>query len=331
MTNQSKLVTDIAIIGYPGLADAKIIVSPTPLPGNTTVPLLACITDNLGSPIANEVLTFVFKDLGAGTGSVGGVSSGGVIPGVTDDSGCISTTATTSGISGSSGSGGTGAPVLEVSGGGQTTDDPIVASGDLVLFAIPSQLGGDGGTVTLVLLNGNGTPVQGVQLTGTCEAGAGLTSVIPVTNASGKATATISANLNLPNKPGTSSCTFSVPGGTPSAIVNLTGTDPCLSGASPQNPNCTGSTAGQSTFALTLSGPGATSIQSNPGGAGCSSGTGAATTCNDTVNGGTYSLTANRGGSWTGSCVPSGAPPTSKATLSVPSSAPSLPCTFVGQ
>ena len=58
-------------------------------------------------------------------------------------------------------------------------DDPIVASGDLVLFALPSQLGGDGGNVTLVLLNGNGTPVPGVQLTGTCTAGAGLTSVDP--------------------------------------------------------------------------------------------------------------------------------------------------------
>jgi hypothetical protein len=328
VTNQSKLVTDIAIIGFPGLAPAHIFVSPTPLPGNTTVPLQACITDDLGSPVANEVLTFVFKGLETGTGSVGGVTGGGIIPGVTDQNGCINTTATTTGI------GSTGTPILEVSGGGQSTDDPIVASGDVVLFALPSQLGGDGGTVTLVLLNGNGTPVPGVQLGGTCTAGAGLTSVIPVTNAQGKATTTITANLNIPNKPGTASCTFTAPGGTPSAIVNLTGTDPCAnSGASPANPACTGTTAGQSTLALTVSGPpaAATSVVSNPGGAGCSSGTGTATTCNDTLGGGTYSLTANRAGTWTGSCVPSGTSPTSKATLSVSSTASSLTCTFVGQ
>ena len=69
----------------------------------------------LGSPIANEVLTFAFKGLGAGTGSVGGISGGGTIPGVTDANGCINTTATTNGISGTSGT-----PVLEVAGGGAT-------------------------------------------------------------------------------------------------------------------------------------------------------------------------------------------------------------------
>ena len=330
VTNQSKLVTDIAVIAFPGVANAQIIISPNPLPGNVTVPVEACIYDKLGSPIANEVLTFAFKDLGAGTGSLDGISGGGTIPGVTDASGCIAATVTTNGISGSSGS-----PVLEVSGAGSPpVDDPIVASGDLVLFAIPSQLGGTGGQVTLTLLNGNGTPVPGVQLTGQCTAGAGLASVIPVTNANGQATVGISANLNIPTKPGTASCTFSAPGGTPSTVVNLTGTDPCTSQVSPQNPACTGGgTPGASTLDLTVSGPAgqSTSITSNPAGAQCSSGTGAATLCHDTVNGGTYSLTANRPGTWSGDCVASGTPPVNKGTLTVPTTTAALSCTFIGQ
>ena len=158
--------------------------------------------------------------------------------------------------------------------------------------------------------------------------------MIAPTNAAGKPTVGITANLNIPNAPGTSSCTFTAPGGTPSAIVNLTGTDPCLNGgASPANPACTGTYGGtvdhhrdgQRPAGLT------TFIKSNPGGIGCSSGTGAAAVCNDTASGGTYSLTANRAGTWTGSCVPSGTGAVSKATLSVPSATSTLTCTFVGQ
>ncbi len=319
VTGGTRLITDIAVIAFPGVADAQLVVSPNPIPGNISVPVEACVYDALGSAVQGVQLTFAFSGL-VGTGTVDGVANGGTVPDVTDSSGCVVTTVTTSGV------GSSGSPTLTFSGAGQSAVVPIVASGDLVLFATPSQLGGDGGLVTLTLLNGNGTPVPGAQLTGTCT-NAGLGGPIPVTNASGQATAAVVADLNIPNMPGTGSCTFSTSSGSPTATVNLVGTDPCTSGISPTPPSCTGGTSGNSTVTMKIIAPSATAVSSNPTGLGCSSAGGATQTCVKSVPGGSYNLSSTVAGTWSGDCVPSTSQPT-QATLSVPTASSTLSCTL---
>jgi hypothetical protein len=317
INNSTRLITDIAVIAFPGVADAQLIVSPNPIPGNITLPVQACVYDKLGSPIQGVQLSFVFSGL-VGTGTVDGIADGGTVPDVTGSSGCVVTTVATSGVDSS------GSATLTFSGAGQPAVVPIVASGDLVLFAVPSQVGGDGGPVTLTLLNGNGTPVAGAQLVGTCTAGAGIGGPIPATNASGQTTAAIVANLNIPNAPTSGSCTFTTSSGSPSAIVSIVGTDPCTSGISPVPPTCTGTNP--STVTITINAAAAVSISSVPTGLGCSLGAAGGTqTCIKTVTGGNYTLTSTTAGTWSGDCSSAGA---TKATLAVPATGATLSCTL---
>jgi hypothetical protein len=316
VTGTTKIVTDIAVIGFPGVAPGQLVVSPNPIPGNITLPVQACVEDALGSPIQGVQLTFAFSGL-VGTGTVDGIANGGTVPDLTDSTGCVTTTVTTSGV------GSSGTPTLTFTGAGIPAVVPIVASGDLVLFAVPTQLGGDGGLVTLTLLNGNGTPVAGAQLTGTCT-NAGIGGPIPVTNASGETTAAVVAALNIPNSPGTGSCVFSTASGSPTATVNIVGTDPCTSGISPTPPSCTGSNP--STVTIKIIASTAVSISSNPSGLGCSLGAAGGTqTCVKTVTGATYNLTSTVGGTWSGDCSTSAA---NKATLAVPATGATLACTL---
>ncbi|MDR3387325.1 MAG: hypothetical protein P4L92_09755 [Rudaea sp.] len=333
VTNGSKLVTDIALIAFPGLAPATIVISPNPIPGNLTTNVIACIDDALGSPIQGVSFQFSFDNLGVGSGTLDGISGSGTVPDLTDTSGCVSTVVKTTGIA-TTGATGSSSPQLTFSAGTATNSAPITAGGNLILLAIPSALGGNGGTVTLSLLSSNGTPVPGVQLTGTCTgATVGIASGPGVTNSQGQTTAVITANLNIPNAPGTGSCTFTTSTGSPTVIVNLQGTDPCLAaGASPGNPACTSTTATPSTVALSVvSGANTASFTSNPAGASCSGVVGTTQSCSATLNGGTYTLTAVPSGgtatavTWSGSCTPSG---TNKATLIVPTTAATgLTCT----
>jgi hypothetical protein len=228
VTGGADVVTDADIIVFPGVAPAKIIISPNPIPGNLTIEVDACIQDALESPISGVRFNFSFQNLGVGSGKLDGISTAGVVPDPTGPDGCVATSVVTTGISGSDT--GTTAPNLTFSLGSATASAPIVASGNLILIAKPSELGGDGGTVTLTLLNSNGTPVPGVQLVGTCtgDPSIGITSGPGVTGADGSTTAVIFAHLNGVHTAGTGSCTFTTSTGSPSAVVTLIGMDVCL-------------------------------------------------------------------------------------------------------
>ena len=68
-----------------------------------------------------------------------------------------------------------------------------------------------GGIVTLQLTTSTGAPIQNVQISGSCGAGAGINGFIAVTNGSGQTTATITSSLTAstcPAAPNTSTCTF---------------------------------------------------------------------------------------------------------------------------
>ncbi len=234
VTGQTNLVTDINLAGFPGVAPAQIVVSPNPIPGNITLTVFACLYDHLGSPIQGVAFDFAFTNLGVGSGKLDNISTAGTVPDLTGANGCVATTVVTTGIAAATGTDG---PSLTFSVGDAFKKVPIVASGNLILLANPSSLGGSGGEVLLTLLNGNGTPVPGVQLVGTCI-NAGLASGPGVTNAQGQTTATITANLDGFGSAGTGSCTFTTNTGSPTATVTLQGVDICTLNVSPIPPQC---------------------------------------------------------------------------------------------
>ena len=333
VNNKTSVVTDNAVYRYPGIANAQIVISPNPIPGNITLEVDACVYDAKDNPLPGEVLNFSFTNLGVGSGSLDGVSGAGIVPDATDANGCVATTVTTTGIASSSGSGsgGSGTPTLNFSIGSVTAGAPITAAGSLVLLANPSACPGTGCDVTLTLLNSNGTPVPGVQLVGSCtgDSSVGLSSGPGVTDANGHTSVHIVADLNGYGSTKSGTCTFTTSTGSPTATVNLKGQDLC-NGTSPLPAQCGGGAT--STVALTVVGGAAgAAITSTPAGLSCSAGAAATVNCPATVPGGTYTITANTAaGSFSGSCTP-GAPvsghPT--ATLIVPSAATSgLTCTF---
>jgi hypothetical protein len=329
VTGGSNLVTDIALLVFPGIAPAKIVVSPNPIPGNITIPVFACIYDALGSPLAGVNFSFAFSGMGVGSGSLDGISTGGVVPDATDASGCVQTTVVTNGIAATSGSG-TGSPTLTFSAGDASTPVPITASGGLVLLANPSALGGAGGEVTLTLLNSNGTPVPGVQLTGTCTgAGVGFTFPPPdrgVTRGDGTTAVDISASLDGVT-PGSGSCTFTTATGSPTATVNLQGVSIC--GVSPQPPGCgaTGGTTATIHIAVTNTVIGQVTLSSTPSGFSCNITPASATdmtttqTCNGSLPAGDYTFSVNAGHAknWNNACGAGG-------TLTVPTTLATQTC-----
>ncbi|HEY8011818.1 MAG TPA: hypothetical protein VIE67_12570, partial [Rudaea sp.] len=232
-TSGTKTITDAALVGFPGVAPAKIVISPSPIPGDITTSVQVCIYDAAVSPLAGVVFGFNFASLGIGSGSVDSVSTAGNTAHATDSSGCVITAVKTSGLTSSD------KATLTFTAGGATATANITASGSLVLLASPSALNGSGGSVTLTLEQSDGTPVSGVLLVGSCTGGPpipGITSGPGVTGASpnppGVTEATITAMLDSSStKPGSGSCTFKTATGTPSVTVTLSGV--CTVSASP--------------------------------------------------------------------------------------------------
>ena len=268
-----RLITAISGGGFPGVAPGKLSVSQTPLPGNTTVPVTVCLYDALGAPLQGASIGFGFTNLGVGSASIDGTATAGAFASPTGADGCTVGTMKTSGLSGSSGgTGGSSSPSVTFTAGPSVPalNVPIAVSGNLVLQASPSSLGGSGGGITLLLTDANGNPVANAQIGSTCTTGASV-GLLPPTDANGKVTATITANLTG-YKPATTSatCTFTVTGAT--AVVNLQGTDLCT--ANPDNPACgSGTTPTNDTLSIVVvqgtgtAGP--VSVTSNPAGITC--------------------------------------------------------------
>lgn len=333
VTGGSNLVTDIALLVFPGVAPAKIVISPNPIPGNITIPVFACIYDALGSPLAGVNFSFAFSGLGVGSGTLDGISTGGTVPDATDASGCVETTVVTNGIAASSGTGsGSGSPELTFSAGDATASAPITASGGLILLANPSSLGGAGGTVILTLLNSNGTPVPGVQLTGSCQGDGSIGFAFPppdrgVTRPDGTTEVDISAQLDGVT-PKSGSCTFTTATGSPTATVNLQGVSIC--GVSPEPPGC--NTGGTTTSPIVISvtnmyQAGTAVITSSPAGFTCNVNPASVAnptvtqTCNGTLAPGDYTFSVSGGTAtnWNNACGAGG-------TLTVPTTGATQNC-----
>jgi len=187
------------------------------------------LADHFRNPVPAVFVRYGFNKA---IGTVDG-SSTGVVAVATGSDGCtiaLVRATLTSDADGSISFTATGFPsdkgVVTITKGGATAQ----------LFAIPGILGGNGGTVTLRLVNGSGDPIPGVQVSGVCKDGSGLSVPPGATNAQGETTATITANLNEPGMAGTSECEFTAFGS--KAVVKLQGIDPCTQGFSPPPAGC---------------------------------------------------------------------------------------------
>ncbi|MEP6880557.1 MAG: hypothetical protein ABI866_01125 [Dokdonella sp.] len=216
-----KTVADIQPVRLPGIADAQLTVSPTPIAGNTTTQVTACLLDALNSPIQGAYIGFSFSGLGVGTGSIDGSTGSGVLDSPTGADGCTTGVLVTSGISSEDAD-----AMVTFSAGGQAVDVPIIVSTSLLLQAFPSST--SGGPITLLLTDGSGNPVPNAQIVGACTGGASLLGLIAPTAANGRTTATISAGgidyVCAGTARNTGECTFTTGSqGGPTATVTVLG------------------------------------------------------------------------------------------------------------
>ena len=192
---------------------------------------------------------------------------------VTGTNGCTVASVTTAGVSSD------GATVNFTAGGASAA--VTIVRGPLVLQARPSVITTSSELVVLTLLNANGLPQSGYQITGTCTGTNGtiiaLSNGPGVTNAAGETTVTVtSTNLDQVNQAGGGSCTFRTVDGSASTTVLVVGEDICLLPVSPQPEGC--APPPQTVVTLTLvdgpanppTGPTGFAVSSSPGGLACS-------------------------------------------------------------
>lgn len=237
-----EIVTDVEIIGYPGVSPATLTAEPSQIIGNRTQDVTVCVRDALGSGIGGLAIGFSFENL-SGTGSVDGVANSGVVADPTGPDGCTVATVTTTGVVQPGTGGGTTTPQVRFFVGA-LFDTVTITVGQQVLTAVPSSFVGNGTRqILLTLLDAGGNPVPGVQLRGTCTPGAGTSLAIgniPVTDANGRSITTITAQgfEVIGSTPPTGTCRFETLTGTPFAIVTATGINICNVGTSPFPPVC---------------------------------------------------------------------------------------------
>lgn len=237
-TDGQKLVSDVALAVYPGIAPATLVASPSAIPGNTTTFVTVCLYDANSSPIQGVFVDFGF-DLESGTGRVDGQAGSGQLASATGASGCALAEVSTVGITGD----GENQVLFSVPGIEEPAAVEINVSGDLILQATPTAILGNGTyTINLRLLDGGGNGVPGAAISGTCE-GSGDTAIVNIsqqpnpTNAEGRTTATIVAsNMDQPDGGAEWTCTFAIAGGEPSADVIIKGRDSCQDGIVPSPP-----------------------------------------------------------------------------------------------
>ena len=222
----AELVTDADAGRFPAAAGVTLIASPTSIVAGAGSLVQICLRDGFSNPIP---AVFVGYGFSKAIGTVDGGTTG-VVRDATGFDGCtvalVRATLT-----------GTEDGEIIFSGAGKSQSVSITKGGGAAqLFAIPGVLGGNGGTVTLRLVDGTGAPIPNVQIAGKCDSNAGLSVPPGSTNQQGETTAVITANLNRPAMAGTAVCEFEAFGS--KALVSLKGVDICNLGFSPPPPGC---------------------------------------------------------------------------------------------
>lgn len=242
----TKTVADVEALVFPGIAPARLAANPSAIQGNSTTFIELCFSDALGAPI-NDV--FVRGDIveGPATGTMDGqpMPANTAEPTGSAGAGCTVTELTTSGM----------VPegeesLIRFSVGGATDDVEVLPPGSAMLLVDPSRYIDPSPNVlsvrvTLTLLNGQGDPISGVDLTGECDAGDGqleIESDPGVTDSNGETTARIAVGMtecaapDAEGFPRIGQCTFTTPSGTPVGTFVAVGINGTNNNVSPPCP-----------------------------------------------------------------------------------------------
>ena len=168
-------VTDALTLTYPGVAPATLVAFPSPLPGNTTTTVTACLTDALGIPLRGVPVGFSFQ-LAGGSGSVDGTSGSGTLDHYTGADGCSTGAVVTSGLPATSGDGDSGSLIL--SAAGASAEVTFKVGVDFLAVSGNTCAASPGGTDISVRAFSNGNPPQpvaGVDISASCDAGITVT------------------------------------------------------------------------------------------------------------------------------------------------------------
>lgn len=239
LNNQSRRVTDVDTLLYPGIAPATLTASPNPIYGNTTQQVEVCLTDARLAPITGIRIGFQLN-LQAGTGSVDGNGISGTLDNVTGLDGCATATVVTSGLPASGTTGNSGSVSFTVGGLTPAVVDIVVNIGALQVspsfFTIPCVTDATHPSwtvpVAVVARDQFGNLLANQPVSGTCS-GATLNPASGVTDSNGTFFTNVSgANPATSNVTG--SCTFTATGTTRSVTVNFSSSN----GASPPPPLC---------------------------------------------------------------------------------------------
>lgn len=234
LTNQSKRVTDIDTLLYPGIAPASLTASPSPIFGNTTQQVSVCLTDARLAPITGIRIGFQLT-LADGTGSVDGNGLSGTLDNVTGLDGCVIATVVTSGVPAtpSSGAGANSGTVKFSVGGATASVDIVVSVGALQVIPASVQVPclsppAFNGTIFVLAKDQFGNPLGNQSITATCTAGITINPGTATTNSSGSFTFNYAAT-NPSGSPLNGSCTFTATGTTRSVTVPFHGVDGSVS------------------------------------------------------------------------------------------------------
>jgi hypothetical protein len=242
-TQPAKTVAEVRSTAFPGVTPLRLTASPATIQGNTTTTVQLCVRDGLGAPIEGLFVRGSVTE-GTATGSLDGEPMSTLTQNATGSGGCLLTQVATDGLIPD----GDGAVItFQV---GQTTPVQVNVNppGSASLLVDPSQiidstLGTQSQQVTLTLLNSAGNPISGVQISGECEASAGLLELsgLPgATNASGQTMATVTyamagcgSGTADGDFPRSGRCTFTTNTDVPEGRLTVIGEDVRAPGAPP--------------------------------------------------------------------------------------------------
>ncbi|HSH28101.1 MAG TPA: hypothetical protein VK972_10125, partial [Wenzhouxiangella sp.] len=234
----TKTVADVEAMSFPGIAPGRLSANPSSIQGNSTTTVEVCYRDALGAPI-NDV--YIRGDIVEGTAT--GSLDGDPLPATTDQptgsagAGCTLTQVTTTGMVPDGDE-----ATLRFSAGSATADVKIVPPGAAMLLVDPSRYQDSSPNVVnlrvkLTLLNAQGEPIPGVDITGECDGGDGsleISGAPGVTDQDGEATAFVAmgmtecADPDDDSFPRVGSCTFTTSSGSPVGtlvVIGVNGTN----------------------------------------------------------------------------------------------------------